>query len=404
MSDETHGNGFGREPEQGPAPKPGGNGAASAVTPPFDWGVGHVADSARAEPRHSEPYFTSTDEAATEPDAAAPADAAPAVAAPAFGPTAPAVAVPAAPAAGMLPATTAEPGPVKSPIDALFGETQFRDYQDQPLIGPIPTELNPFAGSGAAGSARPAGPAASDAAATVALGVPRSEATPAAPPPPVGAPPAGDRSGAREPLPKQQRIMFWVAGGVLAGLVLILLFAIGTKLPPVATPAPAVAASKSPSVTPSPTPTVVPAGPAAVGEHKWSDLRGGECLDPFTSPFAEKFTVVDCAAAHAAQLVFRGTFPAAAPAGPTATPAPTARGTDAGYPGLEALQAQINLLCTAPGVIDLATAGAYSDIQFQASYAANAAEWASGQHDYFCFVNRSGGQPITGSVAGTPVG
>jgi hypothetical protein len=128
-------------------------------------------------------------------------------------------------------------------------------------------------------------------------------------------------------------------------------------------------------------------------------LRGGECIDPFTTPFAETFTVVDCGAAHAAQLLRRGSFPGAGtPAATTATPTPAAEE----YPGLAALQSQISLLCGAPGVIDLAAAGAYSDIQFQASYAATAAEWKGGQHDYFCFVNRSSAGPITGSLAGTP--
>jgi hypothetical protein len=125
-------------------------------------------------------------------------------------------------------------------------------------------------------------------------------------------------------------------------------------------------------------------------------LRGGECVDPFASPFAENFTVVDCAAAHAAQLLRRGTFPAPAATATTATPSPSADE----YPGLAALQAQIALLCGAPDVIDLAAASAYSDIQFQASYAATAAEWNGGQRDYFCFVNRSSAQPITGSLAG----
>lgn len=204
----------------------------------------------------------------------------------------------------------------------------------------------------------------------------------------------------------------WIAGSVLAVLVLIILFILGTKLAGSTSPVPARTAksaepSARPSATPSttPRPSAVPAdssGRAAVGLHDWRDLRGGECVDPFTTPYAEKFTVVDCAAPHPAQLVFRGTFPEAAPSTPrplTADPA-----ASSGFPGDSALKAQINLLCTAPNVIDLAAAGAYTDIQFQAAYAADAAEWKSGQHDYFCFVNRSSGEPITGSVAGTAAG
>jgi hypothetical protein len=145
----------------------------------------------------------------------------------------------------------------------------------------------------------------------------------------------------------------------------------------------------------------VASGPASLGSHRWDELRGGECVDPFATAFAENFTVVDCGAPHAAQLLLRGTFPASAaldasPAPPTPSPPVD------DYPGLAALQSQITLLCSAPGVIDLAAAGVYNDIQFQASYAATAAEWKGGQHDYFCFANRSSAKPITGSLAGTP--
>ena len=33
------------------------------------------------------------------------------------------------------------------------------------------------------------------------------------------------------------------------------------------------------------------------------------------------------------------------------------------------------------------------------SYAVTEQEWADGEHDYFCFVSRKSGQPLTGSVA-----
>ncbi len=71
----------------------------------------------------------------------------------------------------------------------------------------------------------------------------------------------------------------------------------------------------------------------------------------------------------------------------------------ASYPGADALQAQINLLCTTPSVIDFAAASAYSDIQVLGSYPATAEQWAEGNRSYFCFVTRSSGEPITGSLA-----
>jgi hypothetical protein len=255
----------------------------------------------------------------------------------------------------------AQTGAADAAIDSLFGEAAFKDYEGESVLA-----SSPFgAGSGNGGAPRP----------------PRAKGG---------------------PLPRNQRIMIWVAGSLVAVLALVVLFVVGTRLPTLLGPSAVATATPTHTATPTPTPTTALVGPVAVGVHEWSDLRGGECLDPFTSVWAEKFTVVDCTTPHAAQMVFRGTFPATAAIPSTATPAPTTTPDPDGYPGLAALQAQINLLCTAPGVIDLAVAGAYSDIQFQAAYAADAAEWKSGQHDYFCFVSRSSGQPLTNSVATPP--
>jgi hypothetical protein len=184
------------------------------------------------------------------------------------------------------------------------------------------------------------------------------------------------------------RTLVWLAAGLVAALALIGLFALGTRLPalsaaPVATPSPTPSATP----TPTPTPTVTPKPAAALpaGVHPWNALGGGECLQPYTNPWAETFTVVDCATPHAAQLVYTNLLSAdiAAP-----------------YPGADALASQINLLCTKPGIIDLGAAGQYPDIQLQGSYPATAKQWAAGQRSYFCFANRSSGQPLAASVAG----
>ena len=270
-----------------------------------------------------------------------------------------------------------------SPIDSLFGETQFKDYEGEPLVGPLPTGLNPFAGAFASPSASASPSAATPTSANTSVieGVAAPVAAPVAAT--VAAPPS--EPGAS--FSKNQKLLFWLSGGVIALLVLAILFVIGTKIAAVPTPA-ASSKSATPKVVPSSSAALTPSatGPAAAGLHLWSDLRGGECVDPYSNPFDLRFTVVDCAAPHPAQMVFRGTFPGEA---------------TVAYPGLDPLQSQITSLCTAPGVIDLAKAGAYSDIQFRASFAATTEEWTKGQHDYFCFVNRSGGEPITGSLAGT---
>lgn len=246
-----------------------------------------------------------------------------------------------------------------SVLDDLFGETKFREYG----AGPDPAE-SPFA------------------ARTVAIATPEAAA---------GRPPS-------EGISKTQRILLWVGGSLLAVLALVALFLIGTKLSDLLGPAPAVVAPTSASPTPSPTPTAAAIGPVEPGDHRWDDLLGGECLDPYTGPWAEEFTVVDCAGPHPAQVVARGTF--AEP--PATAPDPSAPPVDASgsaYPGAAALQAQINLLCTAPTVIDYAAAGKYTDIQFEASYPATDQQWADGDREYYCFVSRKSGEPLTGSIA-----
>lgn len=311
---------------------------SASASPHFSWGLKPGVDSPASNPAES-----------PRPPLVFP------LAEPAPPSTAPPVESPATELLSAGDATVVRPAEPASTIDSLFGEKQFKDYDGEPLIGAIP-----FVAKDDADAARSAKP-------------PRA---------------------ASGPLPRSQKIALWIGGGIVAILLLVVLFLLGTKLPDLLGAAPAVATSNSPSPTPSVAATSTPpaVGPVPVGEHKWNALLGGECLDPFPSPWAEKFTVVDCATPHAAQMVFRGRFPDAAPAaGATATPNP--------YPGMPALQAQINLLCTAPGVIDLPTAGAYSDIQFQATYPVTEKEWADGYHDYFCFVSRSSAGPITGSVA-----
>lgn len=126
--------------------------------------------------------------------------------------------------------------------------------------------------------------------------------------------------------------------------------------------------------------------PQPPGNYRWDDLRGGECLEPYTSPWQEKFTVVDCTTAHTAQLISRGTFAE----------------TGALFPGEAAITAQLNLLCTAATVLDPAATQQYPDLLWQASYPVSSEQWQTGFHDYFCFINRSSAQEMTGSFAVSP--
>ena len=244
-----------------------------------------------------------------------------------------------------------------SALDDLFGDAQFREYDRLPAQP----------GTAATVALTQAGPTWID---------PLDEGNVAPPRTPDGG------------ISRTQKVMLWVGGSLVAVLGLVALFLVGTRIPDLLGPAPAVLASATP--TPTPTPTETPIGPAPPGEYHWDELLGGECVEPYTGPWADDFTVVDCSVDHAAQLVARGAFDL---------------GGDefAPYPGVEALQAKINLLCTSPSVIDYAAAGKFSDIQFEASFAATPQEWSEGQHDYFCFVSRISGDPIVGTVAVPPV-
>jgi Septum formation len=206
-------------------------------------------------------------------------------------------------------------------------------------------------------------------------------------PEPGREPDAGDDEAALRD--RRSRMVVIVSIAVLALAGLALAFFVGTRLPPAPPPAPAsssAVSSPSPTPTPTPTPTLaaIPTGPAAPGVVSWEDLGGGECLDPWASPWEPEYTVVDCAQPHRAQLVLRGTLD-----GDAAAP----------YPGEQALPSQLGRRCSSPEVLDLAAAEAYADLQFQTAYPADAEQWAAGDRSFFCFVFRGSGEPLTGSVA-----
>jgi hypothetical protein len=41
-----------------------------------------------------------------------------------------------------------------------------------------------------------------------------------------------------------------------------------------------------------------------------------------------------------------------------------------------------------------------NDLQVQAAFPVTEAQWAAGERTYYCFANRAGGEPLTGSIAG----
>ncbi|RFA10643.1 hypothetical protein B7R54_16605 [Subtercola boreus] len=179
-----------------------------------------------------------------------------------------------------------------------------------------------------------------------------------------------------------------MAAGALALIVLAGLFFAGTRLPGILNPG-AAAPTAAPSVTPTPTPTPTPvptstSGPQLAGTFEWFDLRGGECIAPYTSAWQQRFTVVDCAAPHGAQVVGTGTLgvdPALA------------------FPGQAAIALDLNLLCQQGGTFSAALLGAYPDVVWQASYPVSETQWQAGQRSWYCFASRSSSLPLVGSFA-----
>ncbi|MFC0680435.1 hypothetical protein ACFFGH_21600 [Lysobacter korlensis] len=242
-----------------------------------------------------------------------------------------------------MPGTRPETGPTG--IEALFQPGQFRDFETTAVL----PQKTPPAGATAVRAAR-----------------------------------------TRPSLTSAQRSLLWAAGILVAILVLIALFAIGRRLPAMFA-APQPVETSTPTPTPTPTPVDPAAGPVAPGGYAWDELRGGECLDPYESAWQEDYTVVECSGPHAAQLLVRGMFPdEVAP--------------DGTYPGFEELAGQINLLCTDPSVIDYGAARQFDDIVVEGAHAVNAEEWDEGHQEYFCFLTRSGGDPLEGTLAVPPAG
>ncbi|MFB2599045.1 hypothetical protein ACEXQE_14735 [Herbiconiux sp. P17] len=198
---------------------------------------------------------------------------------------------------------------------------------------------------------------------------------------------------------------FLIAGGVVLLAVIVGLFFAGLRVGGGGRAAPAATetsatdgagASTTPTPTETPAPTTpapaadaAPAGPLAPGVHDWNTLHGGECISGYTSPWELQFTVADCAGDHNAQLVSKGAF---------------AEDAAAPYPGEAELVSRLNLLCTAPTVLDYAVAQSVPDLQWQGAYPANDAQWAGGDRAYFCFFSRTSGEPLGASLAAPPAG
>jgi hypothetical protein len=233
---------------------------------------------------------------------------------------------------------TADPADPTSAIDSLFGDHKFQDYEE---VGVLQTIQVP----------------------------PSAPVTGAEPPLP------------REPLSRTQKILMGVAGGLIAALILVGLFFLGQHLGSAEASAPKSTGTPGASATPTPAGT---GGPVAPGVQQWTALQGGECIQPFSSAWAETFTVVACTADHDAQMVFKGTLPDS---------------SETKYPTATEFQKEITPLCSAATAINYAAAASVTDLQVSFSYPPTAGRWLAGDRTYYCFIDRVSGGNLPGDLS-----
>ncbi|MFE4948772.1 septum formation family protein [Leifsonia sp. NPDC056665] len=150
------------------------------------------------------------------------------------------------------------------------------------------------------------------------------------------------------------------------------------------------ASPSSHPLDPAPTPLGLPPRPthtppvATVPEQPVGSIATGACLQVFPSPWANAYPVIDCASPHIAQVISQGTLPQSA---------------SAPFPGAQALNTQVGDLCTAPGILDWNWVAVWNeDVQVELRYPNSAAQWASGDRAYECFVDTYSRHELTGTA------
>lgn len=155
------------------------------------------------------------------------------------------------------------------------------------------------------------------------------------------------------------------------------------------TSAPTALLRVTPTALPAPVPVAiptvipVPTEAAPIGPRSWDVLGGGECVQPFTSPWEELFDVVSCSTPHSAQLVRTGLL-----SEDIAEP----------YPGADALSASTTRLCTVRGIVTASALSRYPDLQVHGTFPGSENEWNRGRRSYYCFATRAGGSLLTSSL------
>jgi hypothetical protein len=177
-------------------------------------------------------------------------------------------------------------------------------------------------------------------------------------------------------------VALWVLGTVIVLAAMVGAFLLGNY----------VAGGSGPSVEEEPEASIIEDRvvfpelgglPQEPGVWAWDALRGGECLADFESAFAEEYQVVSCAGPYQAQLVKAQLL---------------SDDPDASYPGEAEVLATSRAMCEVREVIDFAVAAEYSDLIVDFSYPVSVDQWNGGARAVYCFVLRSSGEPLQGSL------
>ncbi len=152
---------------------------------------------------------------------------------------------------------------------------------------------------------------------------------------------------------------------------------------------PAVVVPTAPTVPNVPNLPTISVSPRAAGTWSWDELNGGECIDNYTDANQDSYDVVDCAAAHDAQLVRVGDLR-----------------VDANlpiYPGDAAIGLVAMGECSSSGIIAASAIVTYPSLTSDFRYPASQTQWNKGNTFYYCFAHANPIADITGSVAGSKV-
>ena len=125
------------------------------------------------------------------------------------------------------------------------------------------------------------------------------------------------------------------------------------------------------------------AGPRPPGQWAWSELRGGECIADYTSPWEDHFQVVACTGIHDAEFT-RAVIIDSNP--------------DALYPGDEWLEEFALAHCQSFEHDEFFTPELFDDLIVEPGYSMGNDAWIRGDRLAGCFVSQGDGESFSGPL------